>query len=186
MTIPKEYYLPIIIIAYVLLLSLCPQLFTYLRSMKFSEIAEMACIGLFVIFLIFFYVAVLTIFKIKLNDEPFLTKISHLGSFNLWQLSHFILYAILASIYPNHVYLLFGLSIVWELIELLLGYFTNGTSKLYNFLNNILFKNENNKLTYDLPDNHFWYASHYDIIANGAGILAGLYLIRPIYKKIYY
>ena len=185
MTISKEYYLPIIIIVYILLLSLCPLLFTYLRSMRFSEIAEMACIGLFSIFLIFFYVAVLTIFKVNLKDEPFLTKISNHSSFNLWQLSHFILYAILASIYPNHVYLIFGLGIVWELIEILLGYFT-GTAKLYNILNNILFKNENNKLTYDLSDNHFWYASHYDIIANGAGILFGLYLIRPIYKKSYY
>lgn len=145
--------------ASILLLLLFPFMFRCLKSMKFLEITEIFIVSIYIILLILIYKTFLNFFGIEETKDPLLSKLFINSHFDQWQLSHFIVYMIAASLYPHYKYTLFVFGIIWEIIEIILGQFF-ARSK----------------------DNQWWYGSHYDIIANGLGILVGVYLLNPIYK----
>ena len=65
------------------------------------------------------------------------------------------------AVYPKQGLKLFGIGVIWEIIEVILGYIYNKKS-----------------------DFTWWYGSYKDPIANGLGILVGIYVLRPIYEKL--
>ena len=126
--------------------------------MKFLEITEICIASISLILLILIYKACLNFFEIEDTKYPLLSKLFISSYFDQWQLSHFIVYMIAASLYPHYKYTLLILGIIWEIIEVLLGH-------IYPDSNGV-----------------WWYGTYKDIIANGLGILVGVYLLNPIYK----
>lgn len=142
----------------ILLILLFPFMFRCLKSMKFCETTEICIVSLYIISLILIYKACLNFFKIEETKDPLLSKLFISSYFDQWQLSHFIVYMIAASLYPHYKYTLLILGIIWEIIEVSLGH-------IYADSNGV-----------------WWYGTPKDIIANGLGILVGVYLLNPIYK----
>tara|TARA_E500000331_G_scaffold125059_1_gene122736 strand:- start:4678 stop:5091 length:414 start_codon:yes stop_codon:yes gene_type:complete len=135
--------------------------------MKFLETTEICIISIYLILLILIYRMCLQWFDIELYNDPLIVKLHPDLPFDKWQLSHFVAYMIAASFYPHYKYFLFFVGIIWEIIEIILG-------KI--FITDIDTINKIDKI------NQWWYGSPYDIIANGLGILVGVYLLNPIYK----
>jgi hypothetical protein len=127
--------------------------------MKFLEFTEIFIVSIYLILLILIYRLCLQWFDVELYNDPLIVKLHPDLPFDKWQLSHFIVFMIAASLYPHYKYTLFVFGIIWEIIEIILGQFF-ARSK----------------------DNQWWYGSHNDIIVNGLGILVGVYLLNPIYK----
>lgn len=123
--------------------------------MKFCETTEICIVSLYIISLILIYRGCLYWFDIELYNDPLIVKLQPELPFDKWQLSHFVAYMVAASLYPHYKYILFGLGIIWEIIEVILGQLSNSI---------------------------WWYGTHLDLIANGLGILVGVYLLNPIYK----
>ena len=88
---------------------------------------------------------------------------------SLWHISHFILYTILAFIWPQYWYIMFIAGILWELFELLMSHLTT-PEDVKSKLNEI--KLNNNNFEYHT----WWGASKKDILFNSAGIIFGLSL----------
>jgi hypothetical protein len=141
----------------IILILLFPFMFRCLKNMKFLETTEICIVSLYIILLIVIYRGCLQWFDIELYNDPLIEKLHPDLPFDKWQLSHFFVYMIAASLYPQYKYTLFGLGIIWETIEVILG-------QLYN--------------------NIWWYGTHVDLIANGFGILVGVYLLHPMYKYL--
>ena len=151
----------------ILLILLSPFMFRCLKSMKFLETTEICIVSIYLILLILIYRMCLQWFDIELYNDPLIVKLHPDLPFDKWQLSHFVAYMIAASFYPHYKYFLFFVGIIWEIIEIILG-------KI--FITDIDTINKIDKI------NQWWYGSPYDIIANGFGILVGVYLLNPIYK----
>jgi len=141
-------------VSIILILSF-PFMFMCLKNMKFCETTEICIVFLYIISLILIYRRCLHWFDIDLYNDPLIIPLHTELPFDKWQLSHFFVYMIVASLYPHYKYTLFGVGIIWETIEVILG---------------------------QLSNNIWWYGTPKDIIANGLGILVGLYLLHPIYK----
>ena len=142
----------------IFLILLFPFMFRCLKSMKFCETTEICIVSISLILLIIIYRICLQCFGVELYNDPLIVKLHPDLPFDKWQLSHFIVYMITASLYPHYKYTLFGLGIIWEIVEVLLGH-------IYASSNSV-----------------WWYGTPKDIIANGLGILVGVYLLNPIYK----
>lgn len=142
----------------IFLILLFPFMFRCLKSMKFCETTEICIVSISLILLIIIYRICLQWFGVELYNDPLIVKLHPDLPFDKWQLSHFIVYMIAASLYPHYKYTLFGLGIIWEIVEVLLGH-------IYASSNSV-----------------WWYGTPNDIIANGLGILVGVYLLNPIYK----
>ena len=65
-----------------------------------------------------------------------------------WSVTHVLLFMILGYLYPMNLLLFFALGVLWECIELCIGY----------------------ALT---TDRRFWFSRTSDIVANGIGLLLG-------------
>ena len=126
--------------------------------MNFLEFTEICIVSISLILLIFIYRLCLQWFDVELYNDPLIVKLHPYLPFNKWQLYHFIVFMIAASLYPHYKYTLFVFGIIWEIIEVLLGH---------------IYANSNGV---------WWYGTYKDIIANGLGILVGVYLLNPIYK----
>jgi hypothetical protein len=151
----------------ILLILLFPFMFRCLKSMKFLEITEICIVSISLILLIIIYRICLQWFGVELYNDPLIVKLHPDLPFDKWQLSHFIVYMIAASLYPHYKYTLFVFGVIWEIVEVILG-------KI--FITDIDTISKIDKI------NQWWYGSPYDIIANGLGILVGVYLLNPIYK----
>jgi len=141
----------------ILLILLFPFMFRCLKSMKYLEITEICIVSISLILLIIIYRICLQWFGVELYNDPLTIPLHTELPFDKWQLSHFFVYMIAASLYPHYKYTLFGVGIIWETIEVILG---------------------------QLSNNIWWYGTPKDIIANGLGILVGVYLLHPIYKYV--
>lgn len=142
----------------ILLILLFPFMFRYLKSMKFLEITEICIVSIYLILLILIYKVFLNFFGIEETKDPLLSKLFISSDFDQWQLSHFIVYMIAASLYPHYKYTLLVFGVIWEIVEVFLGHIYAGSNSVW------------------------WYGTPKDIIANGLGILVGVYLLNPIYK----
>ena len=169
MKISKDAQNRIIATVTIILILSFPFMFRCLKNMKFCETTEICIVSLYIISLILIYRGCLHWFDIDLYNDPLTIKLHTDLPFDKWQLSHFVVYMIAASLYPHYKYTLFGLGIIWETIEVILG-------KI--FITNMDTINKISKI------NQWWYASPYDLIANGLGILVGVYLLHPMYKYL--
>ena len=85
-----------------------------------------------------------------------------------WAISHFILYFILAYIYPSEWIFILLCGILWEILEYIFSFpFFNYDCKYNNT---------------DVKYNNWWYAQYEDIVMNILGISLAL-LIRHFTKK---
>ena len=82
---------------------------------------------------------------------------------NGWGISHFILYFILAYIYPSEWIFILVCSILWEILEYILSFSVFNYECKYN--------------NTDVKYNNWWYAQYEDIVMNILGISLAL-LIR--------
>ena len=97
-----------------------------------------------------------------------------------WLISHFILFAIIGTIYPDTFLLTTILGIVWELFEISLG-------KLKpSFLKGITDCDRQVKktsvITNDQKDGYWWYGKGEDVVADILGFLFGKYVLRLFVK----
>ena len=142
----------------ILLILLFPFMFRCLKSMKFLEFTEILIVSIYLILLIIIYRICLQWFGVELYNDPLIVKLHPDLPFDKWQLSHFIVFMIAASLYPHYKYTLLVFGIIWEIIEVILGHIYAGSNSVW------------------------WYGTPKDIIADGLGILVGVYLLNPIYK----
>ena len=157
MKISKDAQNRIIATVTIILILSFPFMFRCLKNMKFCETTEICIASLYIISLILIYRGCLHWFDIDLYNDPLTVKLHADLPFDKWQLSHFFVYMVAAALYPHYKYTFFGLGVIWETIEVILG-------QLYN--------------------NSWWYGTHVDLIANGLGILVGVYLLHPMYKYL--
>lgn len=89
--------------------------------------------------------------------------------FDGWGMLHLFFFTILAYFFPQHVFLIFILGLVWELIECVLKERPFYISKCasYNMINTDAEKNNKSP---------WWYGRWEDIVMNTCGILLGLWL----------
>ena len=84
---------------------------------------------------------------------------------DLWALLHFILFFSMACLYPGRGWLLFGIGVLWELVEMYIGNQGDWNQMVFGGCS-------------DTADGNWWYGRYQDVIVNGLGILAGTYLSR--------
>ena len=101
----------------ILLILLFPFMFRCLKSMKFLEFTEILIVSIYLILLIIIYRICLQWFGVELYNDPLIVKLHPDLPFDKWQLSHFIVFMIAASLYPHYKYTLLVFGIIWEIIE---------------------------------------------------------------------
>jgi len=102
-----------------------------------------------------------------LKKDILLTKFCSFEGCDIWALSHFILYFILAYNFPSHFILLFSIGVFFEFFEYFVGTTDNFLTKLSPVSSDV---------------NQVWWAGRIsDVIFNTFGIIIGIYF-SP-YKK---
>lgn len=128
---------------------------------KVGENMHLFIMSTYIILLILFYKVFLQTFEIIEKKDLLLLNVHEYIPVDRWIFSHFMAFMIAAAMYPKYGLKLFVIGIIWEIIEVILGYIYNNNSEFT-----------------------WWYGSYKDPIANGLGILIGIYVLRPIYEKI--
>ena len=115
-------------------------------------------LGLLAIFSILIY----SVIKCKLGIDVLQYKFK-IWDFDLWSLSHIILYFFLVYLYPEEWSFIFILGVIWELIEYWMGGFN--PKNISNFFGGC---------NLDASDKTWWYGKISDIVANSIGIILAL------------
>ena len=131
------------------------------KHYKINEDIQLCGLALLMILWILFYKLCLYIFEVIEKRDPLLRNVHEYIPVDRWIFSHFMVFMIAGAVYPKQGLKLFGIGVIWEIIEVILGYIYNNKS-----------------------DFTWWYGSYKDPIANGLGILVGIYVLRPIYDKM--
>ena len=92
---------------------------------------------------------------------------------SMWPISHFVLFAICAYVWPGKWKEMFGLGVVWELVEWLLGYIQTPSNETRRFKNT---RTSDGSLEYE----QWWSSSYKDVFFNSAGIALGLCVSRLV------
>ncbi len=103
----------------------------------------------------------------KVLNAPFLGK----NCCSTWPISHFVLYAIVAYVWPDKWKELFALGVAWEFTEGGFGYLQTPRDQSPRFKNTRM---SDGSIEYE----QWWSSSYKDVLFNSAGIAAGLLLYK--------
>jgi hypothetical protein len=90
-----------------------------------------------------------------------------------WTISHLIFYLILGLIFPECIFIIIIIGVLWEFIENLLGYYNNNINLQHKITR------KSNKIYY----NNWWSGSFKDIIVNIMGVYIGFYISKLLINK---
>lgn len=79
-----------------------------------------------------------------------------------WAISHILLYAVLAYLFPSRLFVLFLIGVVWELLEEAYGWMIRNTGYKPAACQNV-----SDKMT------TWWYGRWHDLVSNTIGLFAG-------------
>jgi hypothetical protein len=119
--------------------------------------SKICLLSLLIISLVFIYKEILSYLEIHFNNDPLRMKLFDNIDITGWSATHFIVFAIAGYYGHKHIICLMLIGILWEIIEIILGYIT-----------------KSNKT----EDSIWWYGSFSDIIVNFLGLMTGKYVIR--------
>jgi len=119
--------------------------------------SKICLLSLFIISLVFIYKEILSYLEIHFNNDPLRMKLFDNIDITGWSISHFIVFAIAGYYGHKHIICLMLIGILWEIIEIILGYITKSNNT---------------------DDSIWWYGSFSDIIVNFLGLMTGKYVIR--------
>ena len=114
------------------------------------------------------------------DNDPLNKKVMSIDLFgknccSIWPISHFVMYAVLAYIWPQYWKQIFAMGVGWECIEWVQGYLTTPDNEEVTFKNTRL---SDGSVEYE----QWWSSSSKDIIFNAAGITCGL-LVKTYLRK---
>ena len=122
----------------------------------------------FVLFLISLSVIAWGVIRCMIGQDPLQFKIPILD-FDLWSVSHIIVFFIVTYIYPKEWLFIYIMGVSWELFE----YWCGAANP-----DNIKFLFGNCKLMElsDKYDSNWWYGKKTDLIANAIGVFGALFV----------
>ena len=127
--------------------------------------------------IILYFIIMKRKFKNKIShNDPLNKKVLNLPIFgknccSWWPISHFVAFLIFAYIWPQYWYHLFGLGVLWEVVEWIFKKCSTPKGEVLKFKRTRV---GNGQVEYE----QWWSSSSKDVIFNSAGILCGLLLAK--------
>lgn len=111
--------------------------------------------------------------RCKKQIDPLIYRFA--GKIDGWMVSHFIVYSIIGTLFPDTFIFSMIISVLWELFEYQMGYVDPKILKKLGFC-------DRRKFSDNFHEN-WWYGQYEDIICNFIGFIFGKYLLRPLIFK---